>query len=176
MDLHFFDIAIARVLDHEGGFTANPLDRGNWTSGTIGKGVLKGTKYGISAMSYPNLDIKNLTWEDAKAIYKRDFWNPINGDKLHCGVSYQLLDFAINSGVGAAVKAYQRALGVKDDGQFGPASLAAAAKMSVNDQILNVIAERLEYMVKATSWLTFSKGWVKRIAANLRVGALDNGS
>jgi hypothetical protein len=42
-----------------------------WTTGIIGKGICKGTKYFISAMTYPDLDIKNLL-DQAKAIYKRD--------------------------------------------------------------------------------------------------------
>lgn len=169
-----FDKAIGRILSHEGGYTINPADRGNWTSGTIGVGTLKGTKYGISAMTYPNEDIKNLTWNRAVELYRRDFWQPLVAERLHDGVAYQLLDFAVNSGIRNALRAYQRALGVKDDGAFGVKSLAASAAMSETDQIMRLLAERLEFMVNTKSWLDFSRGWARRIAANLRLGSEDS--
>jgi lysozyme family protein len=65
--------ALAQIFGHEGGFTQARTDRGNWTSGKIGVGYLKGTKFGVSAMSYPKLDIRNLTLDEAAAIYRRDF-------------------------------------------------------------------------------------------------------
>ena len=56
-----FDKAFELLIGHEGGYTTNPKDAGNWTGGKQGVGVNKGTKYGIAANSYPSLDIKNLT-------------------------------------------------------------------------------------------------------------------
>lgn len=168
-----FDVLIERILDHEGGFTKNPLDRGNWTSGKVGVGQLKGTKFGISAMTYPNLDIEGLTWEEAKFIYKRDFWDVLKADRFHDGTAYQLLDFAVNSGIPNTIKSFQRAIGVKGDGVFGPMSLAASAKLSEAAQIMLVVAERLDFMTNASGWPTFSKGWVRRMAGNLRWGVKD---
>jgi lysozyme family protein len=52
--------AFELLVGHEGGFTDDPRDTGSWTGGNAGAGQLKGRKYGISAASYPNLDIKNL--------------------------------------------------------------------------------------------------------------------
>ena len=49
-----FAAAIAMVLAHEGGFQGMPDDPGNWTGGRLGDGTLKGTKFGISAASYPD--------------------------------------------------------------------------------------------------------------------------
>ena len=57
-----FDLAIPIVLENEGGYVNDPADPGGET------------KYGISKRSYPALDIKNLTVEQATAIYLRDFW------------------------------------------------------------------------------------------------------
>jgi lysozyme family protein len=169
-----FDDAIKRVLPHEGGFTINPTDRANWTSGKIGKGQLKGTNYGISAMMYPQLDIKALSWARAKSIYLVDFWRPLHADQLPYGVAYQLLDFAINSGIGNAIKALQRAIGVNPDGVFGPVSLAALQQKTESDLIMLILAERLEFMAQTSSWADFGRGWARRIAANLRLGAEDS--
>ena len=169
-----FDQAIARVLPHEGGFTRNPADRANWTSGRIGVGKLNGTKFGISAMMYPDQDIKSLTWPRAKSIYLLDFWQPLHADQFPDGVAYQLLDFAINSGIKQTTRALQRALGVTDDGVFGPASLSAAQTIAESDLIMLLLAERLDFMASVSSWADFGKGWARRIAVNLRLGAQDS--
>lgn len=66
-----FANSLAFTLKYEGGYSSNRKDPGNWTGGKVGAGVLKGTKYGIAAHSYPNLDIKNLTLDDVKPIYEK---------------------------------------------------------------------------------------------------------
>jgi lysozyme family protein len=157
-----FDLAIDRVLGHEGKYVNDPNDPGGETN------------WGISKRSYPQLDIKNLTREHAVAIYFRDFWQPLAAGQFHDGLAYQLLDFAINSGIRTAIRAYQRALGVKDDGQFGPKSHAAANAMSETDQIMLLLAERLEFMTNTKNWPAHGKGWSRRIALNLRYGAIDS--
>jgi lysozyme family protein len=103
-------------MGHEGNFTDNPKDPGNWTGGKVGVGELRGTKFGIAANTYPAIDIRNLTRDEAKKIYKRDFWDKVNADSLPYGVSFQLFDFAVNSGMSTAIRYFQRALGVADDG------------------------------------------------------------
>lgn len=85
-------MAFERVVGHEGGFGADPKDRGNWTTGIIGQGQLNGSKFGISALSYPNVDIRNLTLDQAKAIYKRDFWDRGKADQYDPAISFQLFD------------------------------------------------------------------------------------
>jgi lysozyme family protein len=47
-------------------------------------------------MTYPDLDIKNLTLDQAKAIYKRDWWDKLNADSLDAAIVFQVWDFAIS--------------------------------------------------------------------------------
>lgn len=169
-----FDTAFDRVVGHEGGYTADPKDRGNWTSGIIGQGALNGTKFGISAMSYPTLDIKNLTVDQAKAIYKRDFWDRAKADQYDGAIAFQLFDMAINHGNGNAIRMLQRAAGVADDGQVGSLTIAAVTGMDLNDVIMRLNAERLEFIAKISTFATYGKGWINRVAGNLRYGAVDN--
>lgn len=169
-----FDIAFARTLKIEGDLSMRANDPGNWTGGKVGAGELKGTKYGISAASYPLVDIKNLTLDEAKAIYHADFWNHIEADKLPDGVAFQLFDFAVNSGIKTAIRYFQRALGVADDGLWGPHSQSAADAASETDMLFNLNGERLDYMTRLSNWPSESKGWARRIAANLRFGAIDS--
>ena len=139
-----FDQAFERLIGHEGKFTNDRQDRGNWTTGVIGKGELKGTKYGISAMTYPDLDIKNLTLLQAKQIYKRDWWDKINADQINPALVFQVWDFAINAGMGTAKRKLQLAVGVLDDGIIGNLTIQAINKAELNDILLKFNTERLK--------------------------------
>jgi lysozyme family protein len=106
-----FRPALELTLKHEGGET---VDTGGYT------------KWGISQQAYPGLDIKNMTRRQMEAIYKRDYWNKIKGDQItDQNAAAVLFDYAVNAGVGAAVKAAQTVLGVAVDGGLGPQTLAA---------------------------------------------------
>ena len=167
-----FDAAFNHSLGNEGGFTDNPDDRGNWDTGIIGQGNLKGTKFGISAMSYPFLDIKNLTVDKAKKIYFRDWWQAYNYDRLTSDkIAIKLFDQAINMGAKTAHKLLQRACRAcgnytKDDGLLGPATIKAAND-SDPDQLLAAMRSeaaglyRLFIYARKTN-AKFKKGWLRR--------------
>lgn len=160
--LAVFDAMFTRLLGHEGGYTNNPKDPGGETN------------WGISKRSYPHVNIKKLTREGAKAIYRRDFWDRIHAGTLPDGVAWQAFDFAANSGIETAVRYLQRALGVADDGHWGPVTQKAADEMSESDVIMRLIAERLDFNTRLSTWGDFGKGWARRAAANLRFGAVDS--
>jgi lysozyme family protein len=120
------------------------------------------------------LDIKNLTWEEAKAIYRRDFWDKIGGDRLKGAAAFAVLDAAINSGITAATKWLQRAVGAKQDGVIGPATLAAIEATDPTDIALRVNGFRLQFMTELSTWPRYGKGWARRIAANLLYASDDN--
>ncbi len=103
-----FEIAFQRLIGHEGGYSNDRDDPGNWTGGKVGLGKLLGTKFGLAANTYPNLDIKNLTIDQAKLIYKKDWWDKLGADQLHPTIVYRLWDFAINAGKSRAVKELQQ--------------------------------------------------------------------
>lgn len=157
-----FDDAFDRVMGHEAGYVNNPADPGGET------------KWGISKRSYPHVDIKALTREDAKKLFRRDFWDRIGADLLYDGVAFQAADFAYHSGIETAVRYLQRAVGVADDGHWGPVSRAAAAALSESDIIMRLNGGRLDFMARLSTWHTFSRGWARRIAQNLRFGAIDS--
>lgn len=68
------------------------------------------TKYGISKKAYPNLNIKELTLEDALAIYHRDYWSVAKS--LEFPLNVCVLDTAVNQG---KKKAMQFLLASKND-------------------------------------------------------------
>lgn len=78
-----FERSLAFTLKWEGGLTTD--------SGGL-------TKYGISQKSYPDLDIANLTLEQAKEIYKRDYWDAMKCDTFMFPECMVLFDSSVNCG------------------------------------------------------------------------------
>lgn len=170
-----FDQAFKSIIGDEGGFQKDPIDDGNWTSGVAGHGELKGTKYGISAASYPRLDIENITLEKAKEIYLLDYWNGCGCDLVPYPLGYLIFDYAANSGKDHAIKAIQSALHITVDGAYGDqtrtAMRAAGLSPEVTGRLYRYLSgDRLEVITKAgdAKWVRFGRGWVKRIARFLK--------
>lgn len=158
-----FELVILHVFKSEGGLSMDPNDRGNWTTGIIGKGELKGTKYGISAMTFPDYDIKNLELADAHSIYKAQYWDTAKCDDLPYGLDYSVFDFAVNSGVARAVRFLQKILGVKVDGIVGLKTLAAVKERDTIRLINQYNDARLDFMKTLKTWNRYGKGWARRV-------------
>lgn len=169
-----FEQAFARLIKTEAGLSLDPKDPGNWTGGRQGVGELKGTKYGIAASTYPDVDIKNLTLDQAKAIYYRDWWLKAGGDDLDSAILYQLWQFAINAGMGTAKRALQRAVRVAEDGQVGPHTVAAVHAMDLNDVLMRLLAQEIRYYTSLRDgFVTYGRGWMNRVADQLDYAAED---
>lgn len=156
------DEAFDRTMGHEGNYVNDPDDPGGETN------------WGISKRSYPNVDIKNLTRENAKAIWERDFWNPVARLVTHRSVVFQLCDAAYNHGFGNAVRILQRAVDTADDGHWGKNSMGRYMTYSENDILLRFIAYRTKFFIKLTTFSKYGRGWMDRIANNLLYAAQDN--
>ncbi len=163
-----FSKIFAILIGEEGGFTSDPNDPGNWTGGAVGAGVCKGTKYGISAASFPGTNIEALTQAQAETIYAVKYWQPVDGDAVPAPVGLMLFDAAVNNGVEESVKFMQRAIGVTDDGVLGPETRAARTAMLMRGAdkfVVELLAQRMNFMGNLSSWSDFGLGWSRRLAA-----------
>jgi len=116
-----FDEIIELTLKHEGGYVNDPNDLGGETN------------FGIASRFYPDLDIKNLTKDEAKDIYKRGYWDKHSVDKVPDDLKHIYFDMVVNQGKRTAVKILQRATNAKGaklevDGGLGPNTLKAVNK------------------------------------------------
>ena len=151
-----FSKVIEMVLEHEGGYVNHPSDPGGET------------KYGISKRAYPDVDIAELTKDDAADLYKRDYWDRIKGDDLPVGVACVVMDYAVNSGISRASKALQSVCGIANgDGFIGPASLSAVwttVKNTSEEDVINAVTTQRQEFIRALKiYETFGKGWERRI-------------
>lgn len=160
-----FDRAFRVVVGEEGGYGSNPADPGNWTGGACGRGVCRGTRFGISAASYPGLEIATLTLDDARVIYRRDYWERVRGDDLPPPLALLVFDAAVNNGVARAARWLQQAVGVTADGMIGPATLARVQGHAGPSTALmaEFQAQRLAFMAALPTWRVFGLGWARRL-------------
>jgi len=151
-----FEQAFTHLMGFEGGYSNDPNDPGGET------------KYGISKRAYPAVNIGALTLDQAAAIYRRDYWGPAGCDAVPDTLRMDLFDMAVNSGVKAAARCLQRAVGEDEDGVIGPHTLQAIQSMPAPRLLARFAGERLDFMTGLPAWSNFGKGWARRIAANLR--------
>ena len=152
-----FDEIIGLTLKHEGGYVDDPKDLGGETN------------YGITKRFYPDVDIKNLTEEGAKEIYKKDYWDKNKVDDLPDNLKHIYFDMCVNQGSGTAVRILQRACNSKGadlaiDGGFGPGTKAALAKYTT--ELERVRCYRLKHYYdlvnKKPEQERFLFGWFRR--------------
>lgn len=60
------------------------------------------TKWGIRQAAHPEVDVPNLTIEQAKVIYYGKYWQPLLLDNVEVGEAAALFDTAVNCGVSRA--------------------------------------------------------------------------
>lgn len=148
--------AIAKVLNHEGGYADNPNDPGGETN------------FGISKRAYPDLDIKNLTREKAMAIYQRDYVLPLYSQIESQAVLNALTDFGVTSGTLTAIKELQRSINavvagpLPVDGVFGPKTLEFANACDQLRLALEFTRRRILFYHSLAGSNLFFESWCSR--------------
>ena len=158
-----FEKSFAHLIEVEGKFTNHALDRGGPTKyGITIHTLIKWRKAAVTVE-----DMKNLSLDEAKAIYKALYWSPLRLDEvLDNDVATVLFDQAVNRGPGTVARQIQEHFGLHVDGVIGPKTLDAINHMHARRFIVEFFkASQLSYVaicVKDSSQLAFLKGWLKR--------------
>ena len=158
-----FDKAFDLLIGNEGGYVNNPVDPGGETNWGITRAVAVDNGYTGS--------IKSMPKETAKQIYNKMYWDKLQCDQLGFAVAFQLFDAGVNHGNSQAVKFLQRALSVVDDGVIGAKTIAATNSLDDLQIVMLFNAERIEFYSSLKTFSTFGKGWVRRVASNLKLAA-----
>jgi lysozyme family protein len=173
-----FDLAIATVLLHEGGFVNDPHDAGG------------ATKYGISLRWLQSLgdidsdgyldgdfdknnvvnavDIKNLNLKEATDLYKKQWWDKYGYEKIQDqALATKVFDLAINAGPKVAHRCLQRALravtGEKliEDGVLGIKTLTAVNNVS-SEVLLAAYRSEAAGFYRSLRNPLYEAGWLNR--------------
>lgn len=164
-----FELAIPRILKWEGGYVNHPNDPGGETNMGITDRLDGRVDHmvDVDGDDYPDVNIKDLTVDQAKEIYKREFWDKMLGDFIESQALAEIIfDGFVNCGKNG-IRLLQDILNVEVDGYFGPRTL----------QVLNLCDERTVYHKykqaridyynnladKKPALEVFRKGWLNRI-------------
>jgi lysozyme family protein len=148
-----FDGAFEWILEAEGVDANDPFDPGGCT------------RFGISQRFHPLVNVASLTLEQARDIYRRDYWNAVRGDELP-----ELLALAAFDGVTQheiEPRLFQRALRVREDGIVGPRTIAAAQQADPHEFLIAHLRIRARYYMELTQLTPrlerFLDGWLNRL-------------
>jgi len=164
-----YDSALTRLLAHEGGYTNHPADPGGPTN------------FGITIADYRRYvkpdatadDVRAMPADEAKAIYRKRYWDAQRCDDLPAGVDYALFDYGVNSGVGRSGKVLRRVLGLSDTSARVTDEVVAAARAADGRAVAAAICdERLRFLKSLRTWDTFGQGWGRRVA-EVRAASLE---
>jgi lysozyme family protein len=163
-----FDKIITEVLKHEGGYVDHPADPGGATNFGITLATYQSWKKGAT-----KADLKRISLAEVKAIYRKNYWDKLDGDELPSGVDAVVMDFGVNSGVSRAARYLQTVVGVTADGDIGKETMKALKELDPREVIDELCDRRLVFLksikhpkTKKLLWTTFGKGWERRVKEN----------
>lgn len=152
------------ILQWEGGFVNDPLDRG----GATNKGITISTFRHHFGQDATVAQLKCITDEQWLHIFKTGYWNPWRADEItNQSVANIVVDWAWASGTKTSIKQVQRIVGVAVDGIVGPKTLLAINSCRQRELFDMIHAARLDFVDdivrRNPSQSRFIRGWKNRI-------------
>ncbi len=166
-----FEAAVRIVLSHEGGLADNRKDPGGITNHGISLRFLR--QLGSLALGDVDHDgdidpddIRKMTVDQAKLIYRTQWWDRYGYAQLSQRVATKIFDHAVNLGPFMAHKLAQRAVGVADDGRLGPVTVGMimrANETEFMDRFKALLEQHYRLLVQLhPDFAQFLAGWVRR--------------
>lgn len=158
-----FDQSVSYLIQNEGTYVNNPSDGG----GPTNFGVTKKMMEFYRATDVTEDDVKNLTLDEAKAIYKKYYWDRLGLEGLPYPIATAIFDMSVNMGESTTIMLAQKSMGtVNPDGVMGPQTAMALLHADTYGFIFNFISEVVDHytniVLKNPKDLVFLKGWLRR--------------
>jgi len=132
-----FEAALQKTLGYEGGYVEDDAGKGE-------------SNFGINKSANPDVDVKNLTKDKARDLYKKRYWDAIGGDALAAknpALATVAFDTAVNMGVS---KANQLVAQSKGD---------PSALLGLRQQHYDTLVKK-----DPEKFAPYAKGWKERVA------------
>jgi len=132
-----FEAALQKTLKYEGGYVADDAGKGP-------------SNFGINKSANPDVDVKNLTKEKARELYKKRYWDAIGGDALAAkdpALATIAFDTAVNMGVSKASQLIAQSKG-------DPSAMLSMRQQHYDNLIKD----------NPKKFASFEKGWKDRVA------------
>jgi lysozyme family protein len=126
------------------------------------------TKYGISQVNNPDVDVRNLTEVDAEILFYERYYLASKCDRIHPFMSLVQMNCAVNCGVRTAIKCLQKTIGAKPDGVFGEKTFNKVSNYSKSPRIFiswYLTHQAMYYfniVERKRSQHKWLKGWIRR--------------
>lgn len=126
------------------------------------------TKYGISQRAHPTVNVANLTYEQAREIYTKEYLVDTRIAELPVGEQLKeaVLDFAVHSGPATAVKYLQKLVNVSQDGKLGEETFKAIKAFKEPELQKALAIQRTLFLARQVvakpTKLSFLIGWLNR--------------
>ena len=182
-----FDIAQEFTARWEGDLSDDAADRGGLTHWGVSLAFLTDfardavnrawlQNLGVHPLPVTRSTIRNLGTAQARAIFRREFWTPLNLDDMPVQMGVLLYDAGVNSGRAQSVKLAQRGYNacvvhgvpLAVDGVLGPLTRAALTRDNTQPVRQAIITARenfyKEIVRKKPSQDVFLDGWLNRVA------------
>ena len=158
-----FGQALAHVLEMEGGFTDDPYDPGGPTNRGITLKVFadwKGVPLNEANRAALKAELRRIPETAVRDIYFARYWAPAHCAELAAALAFFHFDAAVNHGVTGAMRLLQRAVDTDADGEIGPNTRAAIARLPV-DETLRATPRRDARAIASctTSGASGADGW-----------------
>jgi hypothetical protein len=106
-----------------------------------------------------------MSVDQAKAIYRKRYWDAQRCDELPAGVDYSVFDYSVNSGVGRSGKVLRRVVGLPDDTSIVTDQVLTYARVRDPKVLVAAICdERLAFLQSLKTWPVFGRSWGRRVA------------
>lgn len=147
------------VLKDEGGFTNDPADNGG------------PTKWGVTFAEWQKwvhprkaslAAFKKITQDDAKAVYRAWYWDPLCCGEMSPGLAYMVFDCGLLHGIFNSARWLQIAVDVKADGHVGPLTLEAARGADLAEVVAKMHELRMKRIKAHEDYKRFGRGWINR--------------
>ena len=132
-----FEAALEKTLKYEGGYVKDDAGKGP-------------SNFGINASANPDVDVKNLTKDKARELYKKRYWDAIGGDALAAkdpALATIAFDTAVNMGVSKASQLIAQSKG-------DPSAMLSLRQQHYDNLIKD----------NPKKFASFEKGWKDRVA------------
>ena len=127
------------------------------------------TKFGISKRAHPDLDIENLTEDDAVLIYLEEYWKPSRASDLSSQLQEMYFDMVVNFGQRRAVRILQEACNHKSksskllvDGRIGPKTIGASKSLEKDRLLAFRVFHYSKICINKSSLMKYYYGWIRR--------------
>jgi lysozyme family protein len=161
-----FETALQLVFHAEGGLANVPGDRGGLTKYGVTNKTYQSYRRLVSDPALPR-SVRDITVPIAADVYRRLFWDQCSAGACELPLAVVVFDMAVNSGPETAKRYLQRALGVPEDGEIGPQTLAAlhvADQKEVAFRYLDLRWGFYEAIIRRDrTQAKFRRGWLNRL-------------